>query len=318
MPRQNDALSDNFSTRRHIMHNLDPLNRFSIPGQLQFRLSQSGLIFAEIDNPAGTATVCLQGAHLTTFRPKAQPEPVVWVSEASRYLPGKSIRGGAPVCWPWFGAHATESSFPGHGFARTVPWDVVDSGASQGATHITLRLQTAEATRAQWPHDTPVTLRISVTDALEMELTTQNATAQALPLTEALHTYFQVGDIAEVELRGLDNCAYLDKTEAFARKLQQGAVRFAAETDRVYVDTQSECVIHDPRLQRRIRIAKQGSASTVVWTPWADKAAAMGDFTAQGWRNMLCVESANAADNALTLQPGDMHTLRVRYSAEAL
>lgn len=300
------------------MHNLDSLTRFQIPGQLQFRLSQSGLAFADIDNPAGTATVCLQGAHLTTFRPKTQPEPVVWVSEASRYLPGKSIRGGVPVCWPWFGAHASESSFPGHGFARTVPWDVVDSGSAQGATHITLRLQPAEATRAQWPHDTPVTLRISVSDVLDMELTTHNATAQALPLSEALHTYFQIGDIAEVELHGLEGCAYLDKTEGFSRKRQQGAVRFAAETDRVYVDTRSTCVIHDPQLQRRIRIDKQGSASTVVWTPWADKAAAMGDFTAQGWRNMLCVESANAADNALTLQPGETHALRVRYSAEAL
>ena len=300
------------------MHNHDPLRRFAIPGQLQFRLSQSGLVFADIDNPAGTATVCLQGAHLTTFRPKAQPEPVVWVSDASRYLPGKSIRGGVPLCWPWFGAHATESSFPGHGFARTVPWDVLDSNASQGVTHIILQLQTSETTRAQWPHDTPVTLHISVADALEMELTTHNATAQALQLSEALHTYFQIGDVAEVELHGLDGCAYLDKTEGFARKRQEGAVRFAAETDRVYVDTQSACIIHDAQLQRRIRIEKQGSASTVVWTPWTDKAAAMGDFTAQGWRNMLCVESANAADNTLTLQPGETHTLQVRYSAEAL
>ncbi|MGC8702002.1 MAG: D-hexose-6-phosphate mutarotase [Thiomonas sp.] len=300
------------------MHDLDTLSHHAIAGQLHFRSNPAGLIFAEIDNPAGTATVCLQGAHLTTFRPKAQPEPVVWVSESSRYLPGKSIRGGVPVCWPWFGAHPSESSFPGHGFARTVPWDVVDSGTAQGATHITLQLQASEATRAQWPHDTPVTLRIRVADALEMELRTHNATAQAVPLSEALHTYFQIGDIAEVELRGLDGCAYLDKTEGFARKRQQGAVRFAAETDRVYVDTESACVIHDPQLQRRIRIDKQGSASTVVWTPWAEKAAAMGDFTAHGWRNMLCVESANAADNALTLQPGATHTLRVRYSAEAL
>ncbi|MGA8009626.1 MAG: D-hexose-6-phosphate mutarotase, partial [Thiomonas sp.] len=188
----------------------------------------------------------------------------------------------------------------------------------QGATHIALQLEASDATRAQWPHDTPVTLRISVSDTLDMALTTHNATTEALLLSEALHTYFQVGDIAEVELLGLDGCAYLDKTEAFVRKQQQGAVRFAGETDRVYVHTRSECVIHDPRLQRRIRIAKQGSASTVVWTPWEQKAAAMGDYTAQGWRNMLCVESANAADNTLTLPPGETHTLSVRYCAEPL
>ena len=300
------------------MHNLDALSRFAIAGQLQFRALPNGLIFAEIDNAGGTATVCLQGAHLTSFRPKDQPEPVVWVSEASRYLPGKSIRGGVPICWPWFGAHATQSDFPGHGFARTVPWAVVDSGAVQGVTHMTLQLQTSDATRAQWPHDTPVTLRIAVSEVLEMALSTHNASGQPVPLSEALHTYFQVGDIAEVELQGLDGCAYLDKTEDFARKRQAGALRFGGETDRVYVDTTATCVIVDPQLQRRIRVAKQGSASTVVWTPWEQKAAAMGDYTAQGWRNMLCVESANAADNALTLPPGATQTLSVRYSAEGL
>lgn len=300
------------------MHNLDTLNRFAIPGQLAFRAHPTGLIFAEIDNASGLASLCLQGAHLTSFRPKAQPEPVVWVSEAARYLPGKSIRGGVPVCWPWFGAHPRESQFPAHGFARTVPWAVIDSGASNGVTHLTLQLQPSEATRAQWPHDTPVTLRVQVSDVLEMALTTHNASGQTLALSEALHTYFQVGDIAEVELHGLDGCAYLDKTEDFARKRQAGALRFGGETDRVYVDTTAECVIVDPRLQRRLRIAKQGSSSTVVWTPWEQKAAAMGDYTAQGWRNMLCVESANAAGNALSLAPGATQTLRVRYSAEAL
>ena len=300
------------------MHNLDTLNRFAIPGQLTFRAHPTGLIFAEIDNASGLASLCLQGAHITTFRPKNQPEPVVWVSEAARYLPGKSIRRGVPVCWPWFGAHPRESQFPAHGFARTVPWAVIDSGASNGVTHVTLQLQHSEATRAQWPHDTPVILRVQVSDALEMALTTHNASGQTLALSEALHTYFQVGDIAEVELHGLDGCAYLDKTEDFARKRQVGALRFGGETDRVYVDTTAECVIVDARLQRRLRIAKEGSASTVVWTPWEQKAAAMGDYTAQGWRNMLCVESANAVDNALSLAPGATQALRVRYSAEAL
>jgi D-hexose-6-phosphate mutarotase len=301
-----------------MQHLLDALQRHAVAGRLRFRPSQSGLVFAEIDHAEGTATICLQGAHLTTFRPKNRPEPVVWVSEAARFAPGKSIRGGVPVCWPWFGAHPARADWPAHGFARTVPWSVVDSRADADATTLTLQLTASDATRALWPHDTPLTLRISVSEVLDMELTTRNATAQALPLSEALHTYFQVGDIAEVELTGLDGCSYLDKVEGFARKRQYGALRFAGETDRIYVDTQSACVIHDPRLLRRIRIDKQGSASTVVWTPWADKAAAMGDFTARGWRNMLCVESANAADDTLTLLPGQTHTLRVRYSAEAM
>ncbi len=300
------------------MQNLDALKPFSIPGQLAFRVGPGGLPYADLANTGGTASICLQGAHLTTFQPRAQRAPVVWLSEAARFAPGKSIRGGVPVCWPWFGAHAGDPAYPTHGFARTVPWEVVDSGSADGATTITLRLEFSDATRAQWPHDTPLELHISMADVLDLELTTLNAGEAPVMLGEALHSYIHIGDIAEVELRGLDGCAYLDKTEAFARGQQSGPLRFAAETDRVYVDTRSTCMIDDARLRRRIHIAKQGSASTVVWTPLGQKAAAMGDYTAEGWRNMLCVESANAADNALTLQPGEAHVLAVRYSAETL
>ena len=300
------------------MQNLDALKPFSIPGQLAFRVGPGGLPYADLANTGGTASICLQGAHLTTFQPRAQRAPVVWLSEAARFAPGKSIRGGVPVCWPWFGAHAGDPAYPTHGFARTVPWEVVDSGSADGATTITLRLEFSDATRAQWPHDTPLELHISMADVLDLELTTLNAGEAPVMLGEALHSYIHIGDIAEVELRGLDGCAYLDKTEAFARGQQSGPLRFASEIDRVYVNTLAECVIDDARLGRRIHIAKQGSASTVVWTPWGQKAAAMGDYTADGWRSMLCVESANAADNVLTLRPGEAHVLAVRYSAETL
>ena len=298
------------------MQTLDTLCAYAIAGQLQFRPGPGGLIFADIDSAGGTASIALQGAHLTTFRPKAQAEPVVWLSEAARFAPGKSIRGGVPVCWPWFGAHPAQPGFPAHGFARTAAWQVVDSAAGQGATELTLQPEPDEATRAQWPHDTPVRLRIRVSDALDMALTTTNATASPVQLGEALHTYFHIGDIGDVALHGLDGCDYLDKVERFARKRQSGALRFDGETDRVYVDTRAECVIEDGRLRRRIRIAKSGSDSTVVWTPWADRAAVMGDFGADGWRRMLCVESANAADNVVALQPGVAHALAVRYAAE--
>ncbi len=300
------------------MQDLDALKPFSIPGQLAFRTGPGGLPYADIANAGGTASICLQGAHLTNFQPRAQRAPVVWLSQAARFAPGKSIRGGVPVCWPWFGAHPTEPGFPAHGFARTVPWAVVDSGAAQGVTQLALRLEPSAATRAQWPHATPVELRISVSDTLGMALITRNEAGVALPLSEALHTYFHVGDIGEVTLQGLDGCAYLDKVENFARKRQSGPLRFAGETDRVYVNTAADCLIDDAHLGRRLRVRKQGSDSTVVWTPWADKAAAMGDYTAGGWRQMLCVESANAADNALVLQPGESHTLEVSYGAEVL
>ncbi len=300
----------------------DPLARFAIDGQLQFREGAGGLIYADIDNHGGRATVCLQGAHLVSFRPKSQQVPVVWVSEAAKFGPGKSIRGGAPVCWPWFGAHATEASFPGHGFARTVQWEVVGSKKrSDVRTELTLRLVPTDATLKQWPHATPVTLTIIVGEALEMALTTTNDGDAPVVIGEALHTYFQISDIGSVTVSGLENTAFHDKVADFKTRKETAAIAFSGEVDRVYVDTPADCVIHDAGLNRRIRVAKTGSLSTIVWTPWKDKADKMGDMGGvenSGWRNMVCVESANAMNNLVTLAPGASHTMTVKYSVETI
>jgi D-hexose-6-phosphate mutarotase len=305
------------------MTDLQTLNeRHAIPGQLSFRADASGLVFADIDNAGGTATLCLQGAHLTTWRPKSQAEPVVWLSPVAKYAVGKSIRGGAPVCWPWFGPHATESSFPGHGFARTVPWQVTGSKALDGGeTQIRLLLAQNDATRAQWPKATRLELTATVGASLRIDLTTTNLDTEDIVIGEALHTYFHIGDIGNIQVLGLEGCGYIDKVDGGARKVQQGAVTCAGEVDRVYVNTAADCIIVDPDLKRRIRIAKSGSSSTVVWTPWTEKAEKMGDFgpgraNQGGWREMVCVESANAVDNLVTVPAGDSHTLTVVYSAE--
>lgn len=298
-------------------------SRFAQPG-LTFFEGPGGLTYAEIDNAGGVAMLCLQGAHIVSWRPKDQAEPVVWVSDAAKYGPGKSIRGGVPVCWPWFGQHATEAGFPGHGYARTVMWHVIETGTSAaGDTEIALTLVDTEQTRAQWPHPSRVELRASVGRALRIELATTNQGDQPFALGEALHTYFRIGDIGAIRVTGLEGGAYLDKVDGFARKHQDGAVTFAGEVDRVYVDTESECVIEDPELKRRIRVAKTGSRSTVIWTPWAEKAEKMGDFGPGrsgrgGWREMVCVESGNAVDNVVTVPAGQTHRMAVTYASEAL
>ena len=301
----------------------DPLARFAIPGQLAFRTGAGGLRYADIDNHGGRATICLQGAHVVSFRPKSQREPVVWVSDAARFAPGKSIRGGVPVCWPWFGPHASEASFPAHGFARTVPWTVTGSRKRNDAkTEITLQLVENDQTRAQWPHPTRLTLTVVVGDRLEMRLATTNTGDAPVKIGEALHTYFHISDIGTVKVTGLDGATYHDKVDNFARKKQRGAIAFKGEVDRVYVNTPVDCVIEDAGLSRRIRVAKTGSLSTIVWTPWAEKAEKMGDMgtgkSGAGWREMVCVESANAMDNVVTVAPGETHTLAVTYSVEAL
>lgn len=293
--------------------------RFGIADQLKFIEGPNGLVFAEIDNVLGTSYICLQGAHITTFRPKDQVEPVIWVSKFAKFAPGKSIRGGAPVCWPWFGAHASESSFPGHGFARTVMWEVTQSASlPTGETEITLALVENDQTRAQWPHKTRVELNVIVGHSLKASLNTTNLGDAPVQIGEALHTYLQISDIEAVQVTGLENTTYLDKVGEPTRRTQDGAVTFSGEVDRVYVDTETTCYIVDPAYERRIKIAKTGSRSTVVWTPWEEKADKMGDFGPDGWRQMVCVESVNALENVVSIGAGETHRMSVEYSAEAL
>lgn len=294
--------------------------QFGIDGQLAFVEDASGLIVAQINNASGSASLCLQGAHLMTWTPKSQSVPVVWLSRDTKPQPGKSIRGGAPVCWPWFGAHASESTFPGHGFARTVPWRVIESGTEPGgATRLTLRLVNSDKTRAQWPHDCNVDLTVIVGETLRMELRTENTGTADFTIGEALHTYFQISDIGAVSVTGLEGCEYWDKVGGSNLRRQDGAISFATETDRVYINTGAECVIRDDKLKRRIHINKSGSRSTVVWTPWVEKAAKMGDMgQPEGWREMVCVESVNAIDNVVKVAAGTSHTMIVEYRAESI
>ena len=294
--------------------------QFGIKGQLGFREDVSGLILADISNPQATATLCLQGAHLMAWQPKSQVEPVIWLSRDAKLAEGKSIRGGVPVCWPWFGAHASKPGFPAHGYARTVPWQVVDSAsAPDGATHLTLRLIENGKTHAYWPHEASLDLTVIVGDTLRMELTTENTGSSGFAVSEALHAYFRIGDIGAARVLGLAGCEYWDKVGGSTLKKQDGIIRFVGETDRVYINTAAECIIEDDNLKRRIRVAKSGSISTVVWTPWTAKAERMGDLgQPEGWREMLCVESANAPENEVHVAPGTKHTLMVEYCAESL
>lgn len=298
---------------------LNNLNqRFAIPGHVQFKEGPGGLAVAEIANAHAESMIALQGAHVMTFQPRGQA-PVLWLSSFGKFAPGKSIRGGVPICWPWFGPHAADAKLPGHGFARTVMWEAKETRAlPDGATFLRFGLVETEATRAQWPHPSTVELLVTVGAALRVELVTRNSGGAAFPLGEAFHTYFHISDVADMAIRGLEGCAYLDKVADFARKTQQGAVTIASEVDRVYLDTEADCLIEDRGLKRRIRIAKSGSRSTVVWNPWTEKAEKMGDFGPEGHRGMVCVETANAVDNVVTLAPGAAHSLAAVISVEAL
>ena len=289
-----------------------------IPGQVTFREGTGGMAVADVTNAQADATIALQGAQLIAWTPRGQA-PVIWLSRAARFAPGKSIRGGVPVCWPWFGPHAADPNLPAHGFARTVPWEVIGTRTlDDGATRLDFRLVQSEATRALWPHATLLECRISVGAALEIDLVTRNADRSAITIGDALHTYFAVGDVRHIVIRGLEGLPYLDKMDGGRRKRQSGPVTIGSETDRIYLESAADCVIDDPGLGRRIRISKRGSHSTVVWNPWIEKSARMGDFGENGYLHMVCVESANAADDVMTIAPGGEHHLWVRYDIASL
>lgn len=298
---------------------LESLNKkFAIAGHLQFIEVDGGLVFAEISNAHATSSIALQGAHIATFQPNGE-EPVIWLSKLAKFLPGKSIRGGVPVCWPWFGPHATDSKLPGHGYARTVMWDVLETKAlPDGSTFLRFGLVENDTTRAQWPHASTVQLEATIGKALRVELVTKNTGSASFQLGEALHTYFHISDVGNMTIRGLEGCEYIDKVGETTRRTQQGGIVIESEVDRVYVNTTADCVIEDKGLKRAIRISKQGSKSAVVWNPWTEKADKMGDFGKDGHRGMVCVESGNAFDNIITVQAGETHRLVAVYSTEKL
>ena len=296
-------------------HDLSALNKtFALPGQLSFRQAEGGLAACDIDNAHGRATVYLQGAHLTDWTPRGQA-PVFWLSPKAQFAAGKAIRGGVPVCWPWFGAHAAEPGFPAHGYARTAGWQVAETTArADGATCLRLRLP---PNPALWPHAAGAEIRFTLGETLAIELLTRNPGPEAVVVSQALHSYFRVSDARRVGIHGLDGLPYLDKLDGL-RKRQRGSVRIDGEVDRVYLEAAGDCLLDDPGASRRIRVAKQGSASTVVWNPGAEKARQMGDLGEGAQLGMVCVETANAADDTLSLAAGAEHALRAVFGVEGL
>ncbi|HSO45586.1 MAG TPA: D-hexose-6-phosphate mutarotase, partial [Rhodoferax sp.] len=280
--------------------NIDTLNhRFGLAGALHFVNGSGDLPVAEIQTPLASARVALQGAHLLAWQP-AGSAPVIWLSQAAVFAPGQPVRGGVPVCWPWFGAR---EGLPMHGFARTRPWQVrAASLDATGQVVLQLGLQDDADTRALWDFDFDLEMVVTVGATLSMALITRNTGNQPFTITDALHTYFCVADIQQTTVQGLDGCDYLDKVQNFARARQTGAVEFTGETDRIYVDTTADCVIEDRAQQRSIRVSKSGSSSTVVWNPWRDKVFA--DMAAGEYQQMLCVETCNAGPDQVTLAPG--------------
>jgi len=289
---------------------------WAIEGCLNFKLGKGDMPVVEINNSFAQASIALQGAHILSFVPKGEKE-LIWMSDDATFATGKSLRGGVPICWPWFGPHASDSSLPSHGPARTVNWKPVASKAlSDGATSICLEMQQNEQVKKMCGHELQVQLHITVGKSLDIALQTKNLGDTSFTLGQALHTYFNVSDVQKVQVEGLEGCEYLDKVDAFSRKKQMGAVTISQETDRVYVNTGNQMRIVDAGMKRAIVIQNQGSASAIVWNPWKETAEKMGDLGQDGYLNMLCVETANAVDDVVELAAGESYMMTANYSIE--
>ena len=295
---------------------LATLNKhFGAPGRIAFRAGPAGIPIAALAGPHGSCEVSLYGGHVLAYRPIGHA-PVLFMSRKAVFEPGQPIRGGIPVCWPWFGAHPHEKSKPAHGFARLLPWTLLTTEHSSQMTDIKLGLGDSDATRALWPHPFDLTLRIVLDTSLRVELTTRNRDKAPVTITEALHTYLLVRDVARVTVLGLEGERFFDTLTSQEHPPQKGAVHIHGETDRVYHDTQPECRVDDLGLGRQLVIAKRGSHSTVVWNPWIEKARRLPDFGDDEYLGMLCVETANAMHAAVSLPPGEEHTLALSLRAE--
>lgn len=279
------------------------------------QIAAHGLKALRLRASGSEALIYLHGGHLASFRTSEHGE-LLWMSERAVYALGKPIRGGVPVCFPWFGAHGTRPNLPAHGFARTREFHFEGSEVRGDTVVAELSLSSSAETLALFPHAFKARLRLSVGRELSLAFEVENTDQDAFDYELALHTYLGVSDVRHVQLSGLGGAVYDDKVSG-ARSVRQDdePVRFVAETDRVY-DSSARVSVLDTAHKRRLVIDKTCSATSVVWNPWIDKAKRMSDFGDDEWPSMLCVEAANTGLHRITLPPESRHTTTTIISAE--
>lgn len=288
---------------------LERAEEFSLPAALHVLAGQGDLPQLAVDTDHCAAAQYLHGATVTHWQPAGQ-QPVLFTSDHAVYQDGKAIRGGVPICFPWFGSHPADDAAPSHGLVRTVPWQLTQT--AQGPAGV----ETQMVTNLDQLH---ADYRVTFGKQLALNLTVTNIADTDQTFEAALHTYLVVGDARQIKIAGLEHAPYIDQLQG-NKVCQQDdqPITFAAETDRIYTNTQATCVLTDPVLKRTITVEKLGSRSTVVWNPWIEKSKRLADFGDDEWTGMCCIESANIGEDAVRLAPGASHTLLVKISVDPL
>jgi glucose-6-phosphate 1-epimerase len=292
---------------------------FAIPGRLSVVEGVGGLPMIKITSELAEATISLYGGQVLSFQPAGQLDDLLFLSDTAYYAQGKAIKGGVPICWPWFGPDPDGKGRPGHGFVRNRLWTLLGTeNFRDGSIQVRIGLSDTSETRTIWDFGFELELQITIATALDMVMITRNTGTDAFPLSQALHTYLAVGDISMTHLLGLEGCTYIDKMDDGQEKVQSGVIVISEETDRIYTGTSGELTVEDLSLKRRITITSKGSNSAVVWNPWAETAASMGDLGDDDFKRMICVETTNAGPDVVNVAPGRDHVLAATYALSSL
>jgi len=286
---------------------MQELKQFEIPGRLSFIEGEGGLLKIVIDTAFSDAEIYLHGAHITHFQKKGE-EPILFISAASDFALEKSIRGGVPIIFPWFGPR---DGLPAHGFARLLVWTLCEtSQMPDGSVSLCFRMPTTELYDAEF--------RVTIGDCLSMELSVRCSHPKEVEFETCLHTYFNVSSIDEISIHGLRNFSYIDKVKTTVCVETAPAIDISSEVDRVYFNTPTTVEIEDRGFRRKICIEKSMSNSTVVWNPWIEKSMRLPDFCDDEYQQMVCVESGNVAKNQIVLKPRETAVMKVVVKSEKL
>lgn len=265
--------------------------------------TDTGLEYINVASEFCSAKIFLQGAQLTEFTPIGK-KPLIWVSSEEDYQEGKSVRGGIPICWPWFGVNANPD-WPIHGVARTSLWRADEVSEQDDQVKVSLTLPMAQVDETYWPHKSKLKVEFVLTTKLEVRLTTTNLSNQTITFTQALHTYFPTPAITETQVDGLQGSQYIEFGEGPFD--QNELVGFARETDMVYTQAADTQRIITP--DGIIEVGRENSSSCVLWNPWIDKSKRLSNFADDEYHTMLCLEAANVMDDSAVVAPGESHTL---------
>jgi glucose-6-phosphate 1-epimerase len=290
---------------------------FGIAGRARVVEDQGGLPKVSITAPQCNGEMHLHGAQVISWKP-AGAEEVIFLSRQARWEEGKAIRGGIPICFPWFRAKADDPHAPAHGVVRTRIWTLESLENNEDGVTVSMSIESDADTRKWWAADFRLLQRVTFGSELKLEFTVRNTGAAPFRFEEALHTYYKVGDVRQARIRGLDGVTYLDNTDSNKEKKQIGEVRISSATDSAYLNTQNDLQILDPVLNRSIHIAKENSHSTVVWNPWAEGTRTLSDLGEDEWPQMLCAEASNILHNAVEIAPHQDHKMTVTMTVNPL